>query len=922
MTTDRAELLARLAERVALGDAIDPSEVPAALRDAPEFAQLLRLARVAGVLDHNTAAPDPRPAAAPARIGPWRLLRAIGSGGMGEVWLGERDDGTVEQRVAIKRVRADLPQFAARLREERRILARLEHPNIARFVDAGLDDGGAPWLALEYIDGATLSEWCRRNAPPLAERLRLFLRICAAVEHAHRHLVVHRDLKPGNVLVDAAGEPKLLDFGIAKLLDGSGREATAAALTPAYAAPEQLRGGEVSTATDVYALGLLLFRLLADGLPDTRTGDSAAAVLARLDDEETQRPSARAARADALPYPASALAGDLDAIVAQAIRARPEDRYGTVAEFAADLERHLDSRPVRARAPTLGYRFARFATRHRLPLALAVLALAALVGGTLAAVQQARRAQAEAARAEAEAQAARDAAGRAERGQRFLVDLFASASPETNQGRMPSARDLIARGGDELARADLPAADRAALAATLAESWTSLGDAAAARRAAALAMAAGRATEPATAARAALVLARLSFSDGDLAGAGRLYAHAATLAAAAGGDAAMQASEAQLGASLLALYAGDYPRSLLLAQQAYEARLAAFGAGDPATLNAGVARAVALISNDRLDDAIDAFRAVATAADARLGRPNAPSVRARTSLSDALERRGDYAEALASGREAAQEARAVFGPRHQLYGQAEMNAGFALGRLGRHDEALAHYARAREAYAATGHFDEGSALRYAAGALLSLERWADAEDLLAEAEAVLARQLGPDAELVLAARINRASALAGRGALAQAAELATRSLAQARATLPPENSTHRNALRVLGNVRREQGRAEDAVAAHRELLAVETRVSGATSPPAALAGQLLARGLLRRGQPGDADEAAALLDAAVGVLDQPGRGPMLLAAALLDRADLFARRDRDRAAADRGRAADLLREAPAVPPSLARRLRD
>ena len=235
------------------------------------------------------------PDATPAQLGPWRLLRLIGSGGMGEVWLGERSDEIVEQRVAIKRVRVQTADVRERLFSERRLLARLEHPNIARFIDAGVDAAGSPWLVLEYVEGVPISDWCAQQALSLHDRLRLFGKVCAAVEHAHRHLIVHRDLKPANVLVNADGEPKLLDFGIAKLLDGTGEGNTVGALTPSYAAPEQLRGEPVSTATDVYALGLLLYRLLAGALPTTRQGAGAAAVLARLDDEETQRPSQTAA---------------------------------------------------------------------------------------------------------------------------------------------------------------------------------------------------------------------------------------------------------------------------------------------------------------------------------------------------------------------------------------------------------------------------------------------------------------------------------------------------------------------------------------------------------------------------------------------------------------------------------------------------
>ncbi|MFO0042591.1 MAG: serine/threonine-protein kinase, partial [Pseudomonadota bacterium] len=423
MTAEFDALLASIAERIAAGEAIDLATLPADLAEDPRAKALLRFAKVAGALSAN-ATGDPEPAAPTAptadRIGPWRLARLLGSGGMGDVWLGERSDGTVEHRVAIKRVRGGAQAFAQRLEAERRIIARLSHPNIARFIDAGVDANGAPWLALDFVDGETLTDWVARTRPGLRARLELFRKVCAAVEHAHRLLVVHRDLKPGNVMVDAAGEPRLLDFGIAKLLGEGDGTLTASVLTPAYAAPEQLRGGEVSTATDVYALGLLLFRLLADALPETRREANVAAVLSRLDDEETQRPSATARTAPGLPYAADALEGDLDAIVSKAIRAEPEQRYGTVAELAADVRRYLEDRPVAARPPTRAYLASRFVRRHRGALTITALAALGIVASLGVALWQARVAADAARRAEAEAAAARAQAERAEGATSFV----------------------------------------------------------------------------------------------------------------------------------------------------------------------------------------------------------------------------------------------------------------------------------------------------------------------------------------------------------------------------------------------------------------------------------------------------------------------------------------------------------------------
>ncbi len=451
-------LLGDLAARIAAGETILSADLPEALLARPDVQRLLRFARVARTFADNSGGTPTEPVA-PDRIGPWKLLHLLGSGGMGDVWLGERADGTVEHRVAIKRVRGASPTFTQRLEAERRILARLSHPNIARFIDAGVDAAGAPWLALEYVEGVDLVQWCNQRQPSLRQRLQLFVQLCAAVSHAHRHLVIHRDIKPGNVLVDAQDQPHLLDFGIAKLLDGSGGEVTAAALTPAYAAPEQLRGGEVSTATDEYALGLLLHRLLAGSLPKTRQHTSIGAVLAGLDAEETQQPSkSDAAAASGLPYPLAQLRGDLDAIVSKALRARPEARYGTVQEFAADIQRHLERRPVEARPPTRWYLASRFASRHRGAMNVAIAAILSVLLSLALALWQAQRADAEAVSARAQAQRAQDAAN-------FLASMFRQIDPFRRDARGKITLEQAFE--DALARIDREFVDRPQLAIDL-----------------------------------------------------------------------------------------------------------------------------------------------------------------------------------------------------------------------------------------------------------------------------------------------------------------------------------------------------------------------------------------------------------------------------------------------------------------------
>ena len=318
-------------------------------------------------------------------VGPYRLERLLGEGGMGQVWLAARADGLYQRRVALKLLRPGLADSDLRLRftREREILGRLAHPHIARLLDAGVSSSGLPFLALERVDGIPVTDYCRQHGTSLEERLGMFFQVCEAVSHAHANLIVHRDLKPSNILVTPAGEVRLLDFGIAKLLDldpAFDRTRTGGrAFTLHYAAPEQLRGEPVSTMTDVYALGVVLHELLSGARPyrPTRTSDAALEEAILL--QEPIRASVAVASGVggawhgedevARKRYARRLSGDLDNILAKALAKDPQQRYPSVEALAQDLRRHVSGRPVHARPPRLGYRLGKFVTRHRWPLA-------------------------------------------------------------------------------------------------------------------------------------------------------------------------------------------------------------------------------------------------------------------------------------------------------------------------------------------------------------------------------------------------------------------------------------------------------------------------------------------------------------------------------------------------------------------------
>ena len=392
------------------------------------------------------------------RVGPWRILRTLGRGGMGVVYLGERDAGDVTLQAAIKVVAgaADSVDIARHFRTERRILAALDHPGIARLLDGGTTDDGLLYFALEHVEGVPLTEHAKAQQLDLRARLSLFVEACAAVEFAHRRLVIHRDLKPGNILVGADGKPKLLDFGIAKILataaDADAAPATVTLrgwMTPAYASPEQLRGEPTSTATDVYALGLILYELLTGASPFAPATDPVETARAKLEGT-IPRPSTAVLRAAAggratpeMTRLSRSLKGDLDTIVLKAIAAEPARRYTSAAALADEIERYLSGRPVLARPDTYGYRTGKFVRRHRWAVGFAAVAVIALLTGLVLALVGQRRAL----RAEAEA---RTNAATAERVSDFMVGLFRISDPGEARGNAVTARELLDRGAERV----------------------------------------------------------------------------------------------------------------------------------------------------------------------------------------------------------------------------------------------------------------------------------------------------------------------------------------------------------------------------------------------------------------------------------------------------------------------------------------
>ena len=426
MTPDRWELVSEILEKTL---ALDMSEREEYLRAACAGDQEIRL-EVESLLSCHMEAGSrflDSPIAMPSlglvseqrvgrRIGPYLVEELIGHGGMGEVFAAVRADGEFEKRVAIKLVRNGYGNESVleRFRQERRILATLVHPNIAQLLDGGTTEDGTPYLVMELVEGERIDSYCNDHALSVTERLRLFLRACSAVRYAHQHLVVHRDIKPGNIFVTADGEPKLLDFGIAKIVGESGNtEATAfRPMTPEFASPEQIRGEPITTASDVYSLGVVLYQLLTGRSPYLTKTNSAHELSRAITDTEPELPSVLVQRRDenesadaGIPEGSplklqKRLRGDLDYILLKALRKEPQRRYESVEQFAEDIRRHLEGLPVYARAGTWSYHAAKFIRRHRFGVIAAGLVTASLAAGLIATVHEARIAEANRQRAE------------------------------------------------------------------------------------------------------------------------------------------------------------------------------------------------------------------------------------------------------------------------------------------------------------------------------------------------------------------------------------------------------------------------------------------------------------------------------------------------------------------------------------------
>jgi eukaryotic-like serine/threonine-protein kinase len=733
------------------------------------------------------------------RVGHYRVEAKLGEGGMSTVYLARRADDSYQQMVALKVLgfgaeRADL---STRFRAERQILASLDHPGIARLLDGGTADDGRPYLVMEYIEGAPLDQYCDRHRLGIDARIDLFRRVCAAVQYAHQNLVVHRDIKPSNILVDAGGVPRLLDFGIAKLLEGAelpgAVEATMTGLrlmTPQYASPEQVAGGAITTASDVYSLGVLLYVLLTGHLPYRVPSTGPDALQRAVVEQDPDRPSTAVGRAlrEGSPRPSERAAlesptqealsearglrphqlrrrlrGDLDNIVLMALRKEPGRRYASVGLLSEDLRRYREQLPVAAQPDTLKYRARKFVGRHQLGVGAAAIGLAMILGLAATMTVQAVRL----ARQRDEIRAERDKALEV---RSFLEEVFAGSDPGEARGATVTAREILDKGAARvMAKLEDQPETQAALALAIGKVYLSLG----------------------------LNDRALPLLQQSLAQRKRLY-----------GDSHLDVADSLLALSVLDQNRGDFAAAEAGQRKALDILRGQLSGEDPRVADALNDLSATLIARAKYPEAESVLREALVIHRKAHGTASESVAGDLSNLGSVLRRAGKLHEAEASHREALAIGRGVFGPVHPKLARQINNLAVVLN-------------------------DEG--------------RGAEAEALAREALDITRKLYGtehPDIALQLS---NLGSILRARGDYDGAIATARQGLEMRRKLFGPDHEQVAMSLGNLGDLLEEEGDLSAARPLYEEALRIERRVLGNKHPRCAFALTSLAELSLREG---------------------------------------------------------------------------
>jgi eukaryotic-like serine/threonine-protein kinase len=781
----------------------------------------------------------PPPSAVGQRLGPYLVERKLGEGGMGVVYLAARADGEVRQRVAIKvfGYGAERSDLLPRFRAERQILASLDHPNIARFLDGGTTPEGLPYLVMEYVDGLPIDRYCDQSRLDVDARIDLFRQVCAAVQTAHQSLVVHRDIKPSNILVTADGVPHLLDFGIAKLLSGTplpeAAETTLGGrrlMTPQYASPEQVEGKPITTASDVYSLGVLLYLLLTGRLPyrldrDSRLGAVEQAVL----EQRPERPStavshtAPTAPAEAVQSRrlARTLSGDLDNIVLMALRKEPQRRYASVELLSEDLRRYREGMPVRARPATLGYRASKFVRRHRLEVGLAagvfLLVLGLAVAMTVQAVRLAR--QRDEIRRERDKAVA--VAG-------LLEKLFAVSDPGEARGQSVTAREILDQGAARI-QTELKGQPevQAALAVTIGKAYHGLG-----------------------------------LNDRAL----PLLEKSLELRTRVFGPEHPQVAESLEALGTLTAARGDFDGAEALHRRALEMRRKLLGPDDPAVAESMNSLATDLLVKAKHDEAEPLFRGALDINRRHFGNDHEEVATNLANFGLLEKQRRHFPEAEALDRQAL----AIL---HHLYGSAHPMIATGLNNLAvvqteRGDLAGAEVSY-REALAVSHrvygeeHPEIALELNNLAALLMQKGDNTGAEALFRQSLAIRRKMLGPEHEQVAMGLNNLARAIEDQGRLAEALPLYEESLRISRKAFGEEHPRTATTIANLATLRAAQGDYAAAEPLARQALAIRRKTLGEQHPDVGASLVTLSTIRLARGAPAEAE---ALVRQALEVL--------------------------------------------------------
>ncbi len=822
------------------------AEVESLLQAADAEGPFDALANDLGALStHVHADPD-----ANRRIGPYQLVERIGEGGMGTVYRATRADGQFEQQVALKLIHrhAGTPERQRRFLTERQILARLHHPHIAQLHDGGVTNDGAPYFAMEYVEGQPIDAYCDTGRLPIEDRLALFMQVCEAVQYAHRNLVVHRDLKPGNILVTQQGRVKLLDFGIAKLMDDDADAATQTTMpmTPAYASPEQMGGGTITTASDVYQLGVVLYELLTGQRPYDVRHLSPSEAERVIREREPARPSTAITRTDPTStditrtpeaisaarstHPAALqrhLAGDLDVMVLRALHKEPERRYASAEAFLDDIKRYLAGLPVTARPDTFSYRAAKFIRRHRLGVTaagLVVMALLVGLGGTLWQAQKAAQERDEAERAMT----------RSDHMATFLLSLFESADPLRAHADSITAREILDAGAT---RIEQELADQPDVQAAL---WDAI----------------------------ALVNQNLARYDEALTLTERAYETRVALYGAEHPDVAtslMRLAEWHI-------QQGNYDTadSLLRPALALQRRLLGNDHPDVATTLDNLGDVV--LETGSIEDAEPLYRdALAIRRDA-LG-DSAPEVATSlNSVATVLYMQNKLNDAEPLFREALAIRQQALGPEHLDVASSFNNLAIVLDALGKQDEAEPFYRRAlamRQERLGDMHPFVATNLNNLAYLLYAQGKYDEAEPLYRQALAINRKAFGNEHPDVAIRLNNLARLLQEKGQYDEAIAMHREALAIRRAVFDDPHPHIAHTLHNLAGVYHELQYWNQALPLYREALAIRQQVLPATHPLIASTQSSLGDCLRRTGQ---LEEAETLLLGALAIVEAAPEG--------------------------------------------------